>query len=44
MRETKRFKRPGVQLMSQGYERYSVGSIVINYVISLYGDKLDLPW
>ena len=30
--------------MSQGYEMYSVGNIVNNNVISLYGDRLDLSW
>ena len=28
--------------MSRGYERYSVGNIVNNYMISLYGDHFEM--
>ena len=38
MSEIKRYKLPVAKQMSHEYERYSVGKIVNNYVMSLYGD------
>ena len=39
MRETKRHKLSVTKHMSHRNEMYSVGNIVNNYVISLYGDR-----
>ena len=38
MSEIKRYKLLVAKQMSHEYETYSVGKIVNNYVISLYGD------
>ena len=39
MREIKRYKLSVAKLVSQGYEIYSMGNAVNNYVMSLYGDR-----
>ena len=39
MRKIKRYKFSVIKQMSHGYEMYSMGNIVNNYVISLYGDR-----
>ena len=38
MKETKRHKLPAAKETSHRYEMYSMGNIVNNHVISLYGD------
>ena len=39
MRDIKRHRLPSSKIKASWYETYSVGDIVDNYVISLYGDR-----
>ena len=40
VKEIKRYKLPVTKRMSHRDEMYSVGNMINNYVISLYGERL----